>query len=288
MVGMAHDPPSTPSSEVLSLDDAAALAGVHYMTVYRWVRTSRLPAVKQNGRWAVSKADVLQVASGGPEPAAGSARSEEPAAARVDRLVRQLTAGDQAGAEKIIEEALVGGMAPEDVHLDVLGPAIHLIGTQWAAGTISVAEEHRSTTVMLRLLGSQAHHFHRRGRRRGTILLGAPAGDRHALPLALIVDPLRGRGFDVVDLGADVPTRQFATTAALLDGLHAVGVHLAVTADAVVRELTEALHAEAPDARLVVGGAAVTDEAHARRLGADAHATSARAALELLTAPTER
>ena len=178
-------------------------------------------------------------------------------------------------------------MTPEDVHLDLLGPAIHLVGEQWAAGAITVAEEHRATSMMLRLLGSQAHHFHRRGRRRGSILLGAPAGDRHALPLALIVDPLRGRGFDVVDLGADVPTRQFATTAALLDGLHAIGLHLAVGADVVILELSAALREEAPDARLVLGGAAVTDDAHARRLGADGYASSARAALDLLTAPAD-
>ncbi|MET0148370.1 MAG: helix-turn-helix domain-containing protein, partial [Acidimicrobiales bacterium] len=37
----------------LTLQEAAERAGVHYLTVYRWVRTGRLPATKAEGTWAV-------------------------------------------------------------------------------------------------------------------------------------------------------------------------------------------------------------------------------------------
>ena len=48
----------TRPSDVMGLSSAAELLGVHYMTAYRWVRTSRLPARKRGGYWEVRLDDL--------------------------------------------------------------------------------------------------------------------------------------------------------------------------------------------------------------------------------------
>jgi methanogenic corrinoid protein MtbC1 len=128
----------------------------------------------------------------------------------------------------VAEAALAGGMAPDALYLDVLAGAMVDIGDGWHTGDISVAEEHQATAIMHRLLGRLARNFTRRGRRRGTIVLGAAAGDPHGLPGALLADPLRGRGFAVIDLGPDTPADAFVDAATHADGLVALGMTLSL------------------------------------------------------------
>lgn len=263
----------------LTLQEAADRLGVHYMTVYRWVRTGKLPATKQGASWSVRQSDLdalnepPKAATAGPRPG------------RVDhaqRLARRLTAGDEAGAMAVAEAALAGGMAPDALYLDVLAEAMVSIGDGWHAGDISIAEEHQATVIMHRLLGRLARNFTRRGRRRGTIVLGAAAGDPHGLPGALLADPLRGRGFAVIDLGPDTPADAFVDAATHADGLVALGMTLSLLPTDPVREAITAVRGAGVTAPIIVGGGAITDGEVAAGLGADGWAADSWAALELL------
>src|SRR5829696_2391573 len=151
---------------MLTLQEAADRLGVHYMTVYRWVRTGRLPATKQGASWAVREADLDEVTE--PTRAPRQGRVDH-----ADRLARRLAAGDEPGAMAVAEAALAGGMDPEDLYLDVLAVAMARIGDRWATGEVTVAQEHQATAIMLRLLGRLGRNFARRGRSRGTVVLGA-------------------------------------------------------------------------------------------------------------------
>jgi excisionase family DNA binding protein len=245
--------------EQVGLPEAARRLGVHYMTVYRHVRTGRLPAVRRDGQWLVDVADL--------QPAGPARRPKRPAASP-DRLARRMTAGDEAGSWMLVEDALASGADPADVHLELIAPALRVVGEEWEAGRWSVADEHRATTVAQRVLGRLGPRFARPGRPRGTVVVGAAPGDQHALPCALLADQLRGVGFDVHDLGADTPAESFESTARAADGLVAVLVGATTTGlDAGVRRTTTAVRALGVP--VLVGGAAVRDEAHARALGAD-------------------
>ena len=263
----------------LTLQEAADQLGVHYMTIYRWVRTGKLPATKQGSSWSVRKAD-LDALSAPAEATKPAARSR---ADHAGRLARRLMAGDEAGSMAVAEAALAGGMDPEALYFDVLAGAMVIIGDGWHAGTVSVAEEHQATAIMHRLLGRLSRNFTRRGRRRGTIILGAVAGDPHGLPGAFVADPLRGRGFAVIDLGPDTPPEAFVHAAADADGLVAVALTVSVSATDPVRDTVAALRAAGVTAPVVVGGAAIPDEETARGLGADHWARNGRRALELLS-----
>jgi len=261
---------------VLTLQEAADRLGVHYMTVYRWVRTGRLPATKHDGAWQVREAD-LEAATEAPTT---------PRRARVDhadRMAQRLVAGDENGAMAVAEAALAGGMEPEDLYLDVLAESMRRIGDRWGTGSVTVAEEHQATAIMHRLLGRLGRNFARPGRGRGTIVLGAAAGDHHGLPGAFVADPLRGRRFTVVDLGADSPPEAFVDAARRADHLLAVGITLTAPPLTPVRQTIEALRQAGITVPVLVGGAAIDGEASARRLGADLFAGSGRDALTLLS-----
>ncbi|MEL7206954.1 MAG: B12-binding domain-containing protein [Actinomycetota bacterium] len=281
----ATDQPDTTPAEGshLSLDEAAERAGVHYMTVYRWVRTSRLPATKQGGRWVVDPDDLERMLDAGSKTGSKTEQRSSSPEVTVSRLCTALVSGDAAGAHRLLEDAMVGGLDAEQAHLDLLSGALVAVGEGWAAGELSVAQEHRATATAHRLLGMLAHHFNRPGRRRGTVVLGAPAGDRHALPTALLSGPVRGRGLDVIDLGADTPVSAFAEVAVATDRLRMIGIHTSVRVDRAVTAAIEAIRDAQVEVPILVGGGGVTDADHARELGADEFAASSWDALEKLT-----
>jgi excisionase family DNA binding protein len=249
----------------ISLQEAAERLGVHYMTAYRYVRTGRLAAERDGVQWTVDPAELKRMRAPGRRPRRGAVRAESPA-----KLAARMVAGDEAGAWAVVEAALASGMEPADVYLDLLVPALRRVGDGWAVGRVTVADEHRATAVAQRVIGRLGPRFARRGRKRGTVVLGAAPGEQHALPSAILGDLLRGAGFEVLDLGANTPAESFAETALRTQRL--VAVVIASTTpdhDRAVRATVQALRRGEMSAPILVGGAAVTDHEHAVRLGAD-------------------
>lgn len=271
------------TAAVLTLNEAAELLGVHYMTAYRYVRLGLLPAVKVGGTWQVTHADleayqaqttVGVVASGG--------RRRAPWAARLES---RLVAGDTSGAWSVVEAALAAGTEIDEVYLDVITPAMHSIGARWATGELDVSVEHRATGIAFRLIGRLGPRFARRGRTRGVVLLGSPEGERHSLPIALLADLLRGEGWEVSDMGADMPLASFVSAAQGTTDLVAIGV--SVTSAGCLESASQLLATLRKEIDggiyLAVGGLAVQDYDHALALGADGWARSAHDFAEQLT-----
>ena len=260
-------------TETLGLRECAERLSVHYMTVYRYVRTGMLPATKSGSEWRVS-IDDLEVFTRGTDPSRGRRRR----APWDDRLRARLLAGDLVGAWKVVEGALSAGMDISGVFLEVVGPSMRAIGDGWAEGSITVAEEHRATEIAMRIASRLGSRFERRGRRRGVAVVGGPAGERHRLPVMMVADLLRGAGFDVVDLGVDMPLRSFVDAAVSASPVF-VGVSVtnpdSLDAAASLVEQLKALL----DAPVLLGGQAIRDQDHARLLGADGFGSDGRAAV---------
>jgi excisionase family DNA binding protein len=254
-------------TELIGLPEAAHQLGVHYMTAYRYVRTGRLPATIINGLWRVDPADIRSFIERG----SGLVRVRGDARLRAAAHFEQrLIEGDEAGAWQLCDESLGSWATPVDLYDTLLLPALHSIGRRWQIGELPVADEHRAAAVVIRLMGRLGPHFVHPGRRRGTIVIGAPAGDHHSIPVMLIGDVLRDAGFCVVDLGADVPTPPFVEAARRSDRLVAVaiGATLAKNEDA-VRDAVASLHDAVSDLAVMVGGLGLPSSAAARRVGAD-------------------
>ena len=262
----------------LSLQEVADLLGVHYMTAYRYVRTGRLVAERRGKHWYVPRSSIASLrdasAPGRKAPGASAGRRDY-----AMELAALLVAGDEAEAWRLGQNALASAFTAEQLYLDALAPAMRFVGAEWEAGRISVAEEHRASALAFRLIGRLGPLFTRRGTTRGLIVLGTPSGDRHGLTTALLADPLRGRGFAVGDLGADTPAASFAEVAASDDQTIAVGIAVSVAVDEhVVSDTIDAIRS-ARDVPVLLGGRAISDAAHATRLGADGYSDTAARAL---------
>jgi excisionase family DNA binding protein len=280
----------------MTLQEAAARLGVHYMTAYRYVRLGQLPARKAGNAWRVSETAITAFIDGA---ASTSAASGPPGTAKVTSLRRRaewperfearLLAGDSGGAWGVVEAALVAGMEPSEVYLGVIAPAMTSIGERWERGEIEVAVEHRASGLVHRVLGRLGPRFVRRGRTRGAVLVGAPAGEQHSLPLAMMADLVRFAGYEVHDLGADVPRDSFAEAAATQPGLIAVGI--GITTPGLLSEAAATVavvRTRCPGVPVILGGGAVASEEMARRAGADAWAPAAGDLVAFLDALTAR
>ena len=263
----------------VELSEVAELLGVHYMTAYRYVRTGMLDARQVGGRWQVPEKELarfrLERQQGG--PGSRPKRSDRPTAAaqreRAAALADRLIAGDEQGAWRRLEDTLAAGYDVASLYVDVLGEAMCIVGERWASGEASIADEHIASGVASRLIGRLGARQPRRGRTRGSVVVGAVPGDRHSLPSAIAADLLRGTNFRVVDLGGDVPPDQFAKVARSTDRLVAVGLcattSISGASRGAIRETIASIH-EVSDRPVLLGGAAVNAESTARLLGADA------------------
>lgn len=269
---MSNENPPT-----LSVREAADALGVHYMTAYRYVRTGVIPAEMVGGRWRINREDLDR--HGAPEPTSGRRDSTEN---RRERLLGCLVAGDEQSAWYLVEGALVAGMDPVEVHLELLSPTMRTIGERWEAGTLSVGQEHKASAVCQRLVGRLGPRFARPGRRRGVVVLAGAPQDPHSLPVALAADVVRAAGYSVVDMGAAVPADDLAAEAYSADRLVAVAVTV-TTGDneAAVAESVAAVRGAAPGVPILVGGRAV-HPALAATLGVHGFGVDANELLELL------
>lgn len=265
------------SPSTLTLQQAAERLGVHYMTVYRYVRLGRLPARKSGGTWEVDVADLKTLQQG-----PGSAGRPQNAADWAKRLEARLIAGDEGGAWGVVEAALTSGMEPAEIYTEALGPALASVGTRWHDGDLSIGAEHLASAVASRIVGRLGPRFARKGRSRGRVIVATPQGERHALPSAMLSDLFRGAGFEVIDLGVDVPPEALAGTIEITDSPTAVCISTTrAESDRSIRQSVKAVRAET-DALLLAGGAAIADAEHARRLGADGWASNGPSAVQIV------
>lgn len=255
--------------DFLTLHEAADHLGVHYMTAYRYVRLGRLPAHKDGGTWRVSPRDLelfqqrLAADSSDSSPHKGAPWHE--------RFENRLLEGDESGAWKVLEGALTAGTEPLGVYCDVIAPALASIGRRWEENEIGVAQEHQATAMVSRLLGRMGPHFARRGRRRGTVVVVGPPGERHSLGVTMAGDALRQGGYAVADLSVDMPIDEFERALAERKDIKAVCI--GVLNPAVLDDCQEMIAAARRhldrDAPVIVGGGAISGDDHAQLLGAD-------------------
>ena len=194
----------TAPSARLTLRDAAVQLGVHYQTAYRWVRQGLLPAVKVGGSYEVTEDAVLALlrdrATPTPPPAHRVVRHWGPFS---DRLHAALVSGDESGARDLLGDLVGSGLSLVEICDRVMSPALTRVGEAWAEGAISVAEEHRASSICERALGRWTPAPP--GRPRGTAVVCAAPSEEHGLPAQMATAALRENHWRVHHLGVGVP-----------------------------------------------------------------------------------
>jgi 5-methyltetrahydrofolate--homocysteine methyltransferase len=109
---------------------------------------------------------------------------------------------------------------------------------------------------------------------KGKVILATVKGDIHDIGKNIVKVMLENYGYDVVDLGKDVPP-EVIVEAAIRDDIKVVGLSALMTTTVVSMEETiKLLREKKPDTKVVVGGAVMTQE-YADQIGADAYSKDA-------------
>ena len=195
-------------------------------------------------------------------------------------LTAAVEAGNRAAAAELTQAALDDGVGPAEV-LGAMTAAMDAVGRRFQEGDLFVPEmliaarAMKAGTAILEpalLAAGVAPEF--------TAVVGTVEGDLHDIGKNLVGMMWKGAGFEVVDLGVNVPAERFAEAAvehrAQIVGLSA----LLTTTMPNMRGAVEAVHASAPSAKVVIGGAPTTPE-FADQIGADGHAPDAGSAVDL-------
>jgi methanogenic corrinoid protein MtbC1 len=164
------------------------------------------------------------------------------------------------------------------------------IGARWAKGELGIYVEHRATNLSLRLMSQIGSRFARRGVSKGAVIFGAPKGEEHSLAVSVVADLVRSEGWDVHDLGGNMPAHAFAEAARLCNDVVAVCIGITMeqsiaSAREVIGEIRKVLH---PDVPIFVGGAAVMDASTVELLRADHWARNPRGLIDALNTLARR
>jgi len=203
----------------IDLQTAADRLGVHYQTAYKWVRSGRLAADLVKGRYVLDPSVVAAFDDERSKPAAPTTRRPRNGFGDLrDRMLAALTGGDELAARAMTAGLIDNGSSLTTVIEELFVPALRQIGLDWHEGRLPIFVEHRASAILQQILGE--HHPTPRGRRRGTAMVAALAGDRHFLATSMAAVALREDNWRVHLLGADMPAAELVSFCST----HAVGL----------------------------------------------------------------
>ena len=197
----------------------------------------------------------------------------------LDLLQQLVLKLDQAGVEETTREALAAGLLPQDIISKGLAAGMELVGQGYEEGELFVPELMLSARATLAALEILRPHLAGQGLGPpGKVVLGTAQGDIHDIGKNIVGIVLQGDGFEVHDLGGDVPPQEFVNKAREV-GADVVGISALISlAVSKMAETIAILRQSGIPAKVIVGGAALTPNT-AETIGADAYGRDAWEAL---------
>jgi 5-methyltetrahydrofolate--homocysteine methyltransferase len=191
--------------------------------------------------------------------------------------------GDRAAVKAGITTALSQGQAAQAILNQAMIGAMSEVGRLFEEGEYFVPEMLVSARAMQEGLGLLRPYLVAADIKPvGTVVAGTVKGDLHDIGKNLVCMMLEGAGFQVVDLGSDVPAEKFVS-AVQAGGVDIVAMSALLTTTMPNMKVTiEALKAAGlrDKVRVMVGGAPITDT-YAQQIGADGYAPDASRAARL-------
>ena len=176
-----------------------------------------------------------------------------------------------------VAEALENGCAPDDI-LNTMIAGMDIVGERFQTGEIFVPEMLIAAKAMKKGVEVLKPHLATGAAGAlGKVVIGTVAGDLHDIGKNLVSMMIESAGFEIIDLGVDVPVEKFVSAAGE-EGVKIVACSALLTTTMPALEATvAALRAAGKDYRIMVGGAPITQE-FADKIGADAFTADAAAA----------
>ncbi len=220
----------------------------------------------------------MTLAGGGTAPAADANGAAEPLDIK-QRLSRAVIHGDVENAVSLVEEALGEGLSPERISNEALLPGLEEVGRRFDKNLCFLPQVLRSAETMqtafarlkIEMKGGSFKSL-------GKILMATVEGDIHDIGKNIVCTLLENHGFEVIDLGKNVPAQRIIAEA-LAQQVDAVGLSaLMTTTMAEMENVIGQLRARGVKTFTMVGGAVVTED-YAKEIGADLYAKDAMEAV---------
>jgi len=200
------------------------------------------------------------------------------------RLFDAVVNGDSEAVSSNLQSALDANLDPIMILNDGMVAAMHEVGCRFEAGDYYVPEMLVAARAMQRGMAILKPHLQQAGGQPGgRVLIGTVKGDLHDIGKNLTALMLEGAGFEIRDLGVDVPVQDFVRAAQEeAPDIVAMSAMLTTTMP-VMKEVIEAFVAAGwrDRVKIIVGGAALTG-AYAAEIGADGFSPDASRAVNLV------
>lgn len=204
--------------------------------------------------------------------------------ASIQDIAAAVEAGKAKDVKALVQQAIDNGTKPEDILNGGMIQAMSNVGERFKNNEIFVPEMLVAARAMKAGVGVLKPYLVDADIKPiGKVIIGTVAGDLHDIGKNLVGMMIEGAGFDVIDLGVDVPADKFVQAA--LDNQDATIVGLSAlltTTMPAMRDTVSALKSAglATRVKVMIGGAPVTDEFR-NEIGADGYSEDAASAAEL-------
>ena len=221
---------------------------------------------------------LAQAAKAAPAANAAEAELTGPYAALMKAVEKGLK-GDAAAHTR----ALLAEKQPLEVVDEALIPALDIVGAKYEKGTLFLPQLLQAASAAQSAFEEIKTAIAQKGEgsaSKGRIVLATVKGDVHDIGKNIVRVILENYGFEVLDLGRDVPVETVVDTVREKD-VHLVGLSaLMTTTLKSMEETIAALHAAKLDCKIMVGGAVLTPE-YAEKIGADWYAKDAKRSADI-------
>ena len=221
---------------------------------------------------------LAQAAKAAPAASAAEAELTGPYAALMKAVEKGLK-GDAAAHTR----ALLAEKQPLEVVDEALIPALDIVGGKYEKGTLFLPQLLQAASAAQSAFEEIKTAIAQKGEgsaSKGRIVLATVKGDVHDIGKNIVRVILENYGFEVLDLGRDVPVETVVDTVREKD-VHLVGLSaLMTTTLKSMEETIAALHAAKLDCKIMVGGAVLTPE-YAEKIGADWYAKDAKRSADI-------
>ena len=221
---------------------------------------------------------LAQAAKAAPAASAAETELTGPYAALMKAVEKGLK-GDAAAHTR----ALLAEKQPLEVVDEALIPALDIVGAKYEKGTLFLPQLLQAASAAQSAFEEIKTAIAQKGEgsaSKGRIVLATVKGDVHDIGKNIVRVILENYGFEVLDLGRDVPVETVVDTVREKD-VHLVGLSaLMTTTLKSMEETIAALRAAQLDCKIMVGGAVLTPE-YAEKIGADWYAKDAKRSADI-------
>ena len=221
---------------------------------------------------------LAQAAKAAPAASAAEAELTGPYAALMKAVEKGLK-GDAAAHTR----ALLAEKQPLEVVDEALIPALDIVGAKYEKGTLFLPQLLQAASAAQSAFEEIKTAIAQKGEgsaSKGRIVIATVKGDVHDIGKNIVRVILENYGFEVIDLGRDVPVETVVNTVREKD-VHLVGLSaLMTTTLKSMEETIRALHDAKLDCKIMVGGAVLTPE-YAKKIGADWYAKDAKQSADI-------